>query len=168
MKKVSLLIIAIGIAGWWLLVGGRTITDAHVRDFYRAQEHATLSRQPDALCALLDDRFKSKGTVSLLEHQSRESQNKAQTCEALAELYQTWADLGEKMGGILQLDSSYTIHSITISADGRSATAEVSTSLDVGRSMMRIRSRTTDTLIRKNGTVKLLRSDGQGSIGVGS
>lgn len=168
MKKISLLVITFGIAGWWFLVGGRTISDAHVRDFYREQEHATLSRQPEALCALLDDRFKSTGTVSLLEHKSRESQDKAQACNALAELYHTWADLGEKMGGILQLDSSYTIHSITISADGRSATADVSTSLDVGGSMMHIRSRTTDTLIRKNGAVKLLRSDGQGSIGVGS
>jgi hypothetical protein len=168
MRKTLLLAIFLGIAGWRFLVGGRTITEDQVRDFYRTQEAATLSRQPEALCALLDDQFKSTGTVSMQGSKSLESQDKSQACSGLMDLYRTWADLGDKMGGLLQLDSNYTIHRLSISPDGRSATAEVSTTLNVGGSMMSISSHTTDTLIRRNGVVKLLRSEGHGSIGVGS
>lgn len=167
MKKTLLLAVFFGIAGWWLLVGGRRITEDQVRTFYQHQEAATLSRQPEALCAMLDDRFQSTGSVSMLGSQSKESQNKAQACAGLADLYQAWADLGDKMDGILQLDSDYTIHSITIAPDGRSAKAEVSISLDVGGSLMHLHSRSTDTLIRSNGMVRLLQSHGQGSVGVG-
>lgn len=169
MKKLILLLVFFGTAAWWMLIGGRHITEAQARDFYSDYERATLSRQPDALCALLDDGFTSSGTVSAQGRRSAtEHQNKAQTCSGYVDLYRTWSDLGDKMGGILQLDSDITIHSVTISTDGRTATVDVSTSLDVGGSLMSIRSRSTDTLVRKNGLVRLLRSEGHGSVGVGS
>lgn len=164
MKKLIILIGLVGGAGWWLLIGGRHITEAHVNAFYADHEAATLSRQPQVLCGMLDDRFKASGIVISHGAQSSSVQDKAQTCKGLEDLYQAWADLGEKMDGILQLDSDYTIHRITISPDGRTATADVSTSLDVGGSIMNIRSRSTDTLIRRNGIVKLLRSEGRGSV----
>jgi hypothetical protein len=71
------------------------------------------------------------------------------------------------MGGMLQLDSSYKINSIEIQPDGKSALVDYTSSLDVAGTIMNIRSRSTDTLIRRNGKVLMLRSDGTGSVSSG-
>ncbi|MCL7421984.1 MAG: hypothetical protein M8364_13880 [Methylobacter sp.] len=79
-------------------------------------------------------------------------------------MYKSFDDLGDKMGGILQLDYGYSIHKIDISPDSKSAVVDVSFSLDVAGSIMNIRSRSTDTLIRRNGKMLMLRSEGKGTI----
>ena len=168
MRKVILLVIFFGMAGWWFMVGGRKMSEEHVRGFYRDYEAATLSRQPEALCNLLDDRFAGTAIVSMQGHIASTTQNKAETCESMHEQYASWSQIGDKMGGLLQLDSHYTIHSITISPDRRSATVEISTSLDVGGTIMLIRSRSKDTLVRQNGLVRMLNSDARGSVNMGS
>jgi hypothetical protein len=163
MRKVVLLAILAGVS-WWYFIGGRTITEAHVERFYRDLEHATLSRNPEALCALLDEDFQSVGTVSMAGQRSTVQQDKAQACEAYDEMYENFALLGDKMGGMLQLDSGYKINSIAIQSDSKSATVDFSSSLDVAGTIMNIRSRSTDTLIRRNGKVLMLRSEGKGRI----
>jgi hypothetical protein len=164
MKK--LIFIAIMAAGaWWHFVGGRKLSEDDVNHFYRDYQAATLQRKPDVLCTLLADDYQSTGTVAAEGQVRADSLNKQQTCESFQKLYDTWDKLGEKLGGILQLDSHYTIHDISISADKKSASVDISTSLDVGGSIMNIRSHSTDTLVRRNGKVLLLRSEGTGSIG---
>jgi hypothetical protein len=165
MKKIILLALVLG-GGWWYFVGGRQLSDDRVNGFYQQWERATLERKPQDLCDLLADDFESQGTMVVGGRaQSTGPQNKELTCEAYRGLYDTWEKLGEKMGGLLQLDSQYTVHSIVLSADRKTATVDFSSSLDVGGSIMNIRSRSTDTLVRRNGKVLMLRSQGQGSIG---
>jgi hypothetical protein len=167
MKKLILLAL-MAAAGWWYFIGGRTLTEAHVHEFYRNLEIATLQREPEALCSLLADDFTSTGTVSMGGRRQTQTQDKEQTCQAYRDLYASWEKLGEAMGGMLQLDSNYEVHSIVISADSENATVDFSSSLDVAGSIMNIRSRSNDTLIRRNGKVMLLRSEGKGSISSGS
>lgn len=167
MKKLILLAL-VATAGWWYFIGGRTLTEAHVQEFYRNLEVATLQRQPEALCSLLADDFTSTATISAAGRRHTETQDKAQACQGYRDLYASWEKLGQAMGGMLQLDSSYEVHSIVISADGETAAVDFSSSLDVAGSIMNIRSRSNDTLIRRNGKVMLLRSDGKGSISSGS
>ena len=152
MKKLVLLALVAAVA-WWYFVAGRQLSEDHVKGFYRDLEVATLERRPQDLCSLLADNFESTGTVAVAGRVHTGAQDKAQTCEGYRSLYESWEKLGEKMGGTLQLDSSYTIHSIAISADNKAATVDVSSSLDVAGSIMNIRSRSTDTLIRRNGKV---------------
>jgi len=166
--KLGLLALICAAGGWWFLVGGKQISEEQVHQFYADYEAATLSRNPEKLCAFLAEDFKSSAQISLGGHANVEGEgSKAETCDGMKELYTTFETLGEKMGGILQLDSSYEIHSIKIAADKKSAEVEISSSLDVAGSIMNIKSKTTDTLIRRNGKVLLLRSEGQGSIGAG-
>lgn len=167
MRKVILLVLIVA-GGWWYFIGGRKLSDEHVNSFYRDLEIATLQRQPDAICALLAPDFHSTGSVSTAGNTQTVNQNKQQACDAYHDLYATWEKLGEKMGGMLQLDSQYTIHSISLSPDGKTATVDVSSSLDVAGTLMHIRSRSTDTLVRRNGKVFLLHSSGLGSVGAGS
>ena len=167
MKGWVLVLLAAG-AAWWYFVGGRQLSEEQVRAFYRDMEIATLNRQPDDLCALLAPDFQSAGTFEVGQQRRSQVQDKAQACEAYRDLYDRWDKLGEKMGGTLQLDANHAIHSVTISADKKSATVDISHSLDVAGSIMNMRSHTTDTLIRRQGRVLLLRSEGTGSVGGGS
>jgi hypothetical protein len=145
-RKVILLVIFFSIAGWWFTVGGRKMSEEHVRGFYRDYEAATLSLQPEALCNMLDDRFAGTAIVSMQGHIASTTQDKAETCESRHE--------------------QYAIHSITISPNRRSATVEISTSLDVGGTIMQIRSHSKDTLVRQNGLVRM-QHDARGSVNMG-
>lgn len=163
MRKFVLLAILAG-ASWWYFIGGRTITEAHVQRFYQDLEHATLSRNPEALCALLDNDFQSVGTLSMGGRRETVEQNKEQACQAYDEMYKSFAAIGNQMGGMVQLDSSYKINSVAIQPDSKSATVDFTSSLDVAGTIMNFRSRSTDTLIRRNGKVLMLRSEGKGKI----
>jgi hypothetical protein len=165
--KKLLLVVFIAAVAWWYFIGGRNLSEANVRDFYRALEAATLARKPEDICSLFADDFKSTGTIAVGAQSRTDSQDKEETCESYRKLYQSWEQLGEKMGGILQLDSNYEIHSIDIASDHKSATVDVSNTLDVAGSIMNIKGRSTDTLIRRNGKVLMLHSDGSGSVGGG-
>lgn len=95
---------------------------------------------------MLDDRFAGTAIVSMQGHIASTTQDKAETCESRHE--------------------QYAIHSITISPDRRSATVEISTSLDVGGTIMQIRSHSKDTLVRQNGLVRM-QHDAHGSVNMG-
>lgn len=167
MKKFLLVVLVAG-AAWWHFVGSRTLSEDQVTAFYRDVEIATLKRKPEDICALLAPDFQSTGTVTMAGQRQTSTLDKAQACDSYRELYAAWEKLGEKMGGTLQLDSNYTIHSMTLAPGNKTATVDISGSLDVAGSIMNMRSRSTDTLVRRNGKVLLLHSEGGGSIGSGS
>lgn len=167
MKKLLLLaVIVIGV--WWYRSAGHKLTEDDVNNFYRDYQVATLQRKPGDLCALLADDFQSSAVMAAGREVRADAQDKEQTCAAWRDLYDSWDKLGEKMGGMLQLDSHYTIHHIAISSDRKSATVDVSSSLDVAGSLMNMRSRSTDTLVRRNGKVMLQRSEGRVSVDGGT
>jgi hypothetical protein len=159
MKKLFLITPLVAAAGWWYFVEARTITEDNVLAFYKQLEVETLSRRPEELCALMDDKFQAVGVAVLQDQESSGRFNKEQACQSYRDLYKTFDELGNKMGGILQLDYGYSIHKIDISLDSKSAVVDVSYSMDVAGSIMNIHSRSTDTLIRRNGKMLMLRSE---------
>jgi hypothetical protein len=166
MKKLILLVILAATA-WWYFIGGRSLSEESVRTFYQQQEIATLKRAPEELCSLLDDRFQATGTTALGDQSRTDIADKEQTCDGYRAMYQGFEALGDKMGGILQLDYNYTVHSIELAPDKKSATVDVSYSLDVAGSIMNIRARSSETLIRKNGKTLMARSEGKAELGSG-
>jgi hypothetical protein len=161
--KIVLLLVILGATAWWYFIGGRTLSDADVRQFFVEQEVATLHRAPDELCGLLDSSFALVVSASTASPALAGGSNKQQMCEQYKQMFSTFETLGEKMGGILQLDYGYEIHMIEIAPDRKSAKVDVSYSLDVAGSIMNIRSRSTETLIRRNGKVLMARSEGGAS-----
>ncbi|MCB2019004.1 MAG: hypothetical protein KDF54_16085 [Hydrogenophaga sp.] len=166
MQKLFILVIAAA-GTWWYFVGGRKIDEAQVHDYYHQMQVATLDRKPDNLCALLAPEFQSSGTVRVAGQSRIDTQNREQVCASYQEMYDTFAKLGEQMGGLLQLNSSVSVNSVVISPDGKTATVDLNSSLDVGGSIMNLRSHSTDTLVRRNGKVLMLNSTGTGAIGGG-
>ncbi|MES2886601.1 MAG: hypothetical protein V4739_01185 [Pseudomonadota bacterium] len=159
MKKV-LIVLALGsAAGWWYFIGGRQVTQEDVQAFYRAQEHALLKREPAALCALLDAQYQANTVVTTQGREATSVLDKAEACEASQAMFDLFQTVGEKMGGIVQLDSGLTVDSVTLTPNRQSAEARITQSLDVAGAFMRIRLTSTDTLVRRNGKVLLLRSE---------
>lgn len=164
MKKVLVLLVVGLVAGWWYFIGGRMLTEQHVKDFYRDSDIAMLQRSPAQLCGLLVDDFKSMGTVTIAGQRRLDDHDRAQACQAYRELFVSLEQIGEKLGGILQVDTDYEIHNIEIAADKKSATVDISHKLDFGGSVMNLRYRSTDVLIRRNGKTLVKRSDSTGTI----
>lgn len=168
MKKFLFFVILIGAGSWWYMIGGRQLTAANINAFYEKLEVATLDRKPDDLCDLLSENFESRGTLEAEGQKVVQNQNRDETCAAYTQLYAGFEAMGSRMGGIVQLDSVYQIHSINITPDKKSAMVDLSYSLDVAGSVMHVRARSTDTLIRRNGKVLMLRSEGTGRMWTGS
>ncbi|MBE9609158.1 nuclear transport factor 2 family protein [Chitinilyticum piscinae] len=150
--KILFVALLLAAAGWWYFVASRSISEEQAREYYAHYEKAMLTRDPKAMCALLADDFQGSSNIGSIDKKS--------TCADQEEFFSTIAQLGEKMGGMMQLDSRYEIHSVTLSADKKQATVNLSSELDVGGSIMNIKAQSTDTLIRRNGKVLLWRSEG--------
>ena len=163
LKKLILLVL-VAAGAWWYFIGSRKLTEDHINSLYQEMERATLAREPKALCDLLADDFQSTSKTSVGGRSVSTSENKDQTCQSYVSLYDSFEKIGDRMGGIVQLDSAYEIHEIQIAPDKKSARVDVSSSLDVAGTVMNIRSRSWDTVIRRNGKVLVLKSDGEGSI----
>ncbi|HEY0634933.1 MAG TPA: hypothetical protein VGE00_06090 [Gammaproteobacteria bacterium] len=158
MKRIFVIAVAVGVGLWWNLVGGRTITEANVHDYYRSQIEATLQRQPEGLCDLLSEEFQLDMKIFTSRGTMQVSRNKQEMCHDFTRTYAAIQDFGDRMGGIAQLDYSLHTDDIQIADDRKSVTIEASYTFDVAGS--RMTGTTTDTLIRRNGKTLLLRRTG--------
>jgi hypothetical protein len=164
MKKILALLV-IAAAAWWYFVGSSRISEGQAVAFYRDYERAMLERKPEDLCALLADDYTGIGTVSAGGQGRTDSADKEQTCENWRQLFASWEKLGAAMGGMLQVNSGFELHSVNVAADHKSAEVDISTTLDVGGSLMHMASRGTDTLVRRHGKVLMLHSEGEATVG---
>lgn len=80
-------------------------------------------------------------------------------------MYQRIAEIGDRLGGIAQLDYNHQIDEVEISPDGTSATAKVRFTLNVAGKAMRYRGTSRDTLVRRRGRVLLQRSEETATVG---
>ncbi|MBP1151265.1 hypothetical protein [Methylocaldum sp. RMAD-M] len=166
MRMLLLIAILAGVS-WYYFIGGRKISDDQVRAFYQMQTHATLSRNPEALCNLLDNDFESRGISVVYGQRTEVTQNKEETCAAYKQMYQGIADIGARLGGIATLGYEHHIDEVEVSSNRKSAIASVHFALTVAGSVMQYRGHSKDTLIRRAGRVLLLRSEEKSSIGNG-
>ncbi len=69
--------------------------------------------------------------------------------------------IGQSMGGMLQIDYNHEILEIRLADDARSAIVETRFTLDLGGSIINVSGTATDTLIRRNGKVRVQRTEGK-------
>lgn len=163
MKKLIAIVflIVIATATWWFFIGGRTLSEARIHSFYQDIETAILEKDADALCGKLAKDFQASGTLLFGEQQRSDQLNKTQACEDMAELQRSYDMLNQKMGGMLAISHNHMIHRISLSSDKRTATVEITHTLNVGGNLLSINAHSTDTLIRKNGKTLLLKTMGE-------
>jgi len=157
--KTLVLALALVAAGWYYFVGGRQLDEQMVRDFYRAEAHATLSRDPDALCKLLSKSAVVRQRTLMSGQTKSETLNREQACEALRKSHEFFEKVGDRAGGTLSIEFDYELGTIDVASDRRSALVEFSSTLKMGESFMQFRTTSTERLVRRLGRVELAEAD---------
>ena len=160
MKKLLILAAACA-ALWWYFIGGRVLDEARVRGFYEQQMHATLSRNPEALCEMLSSDYVGEVVEISLAGRVRSVQDRTQACKSIEDLYASMDKIGQSMGGMLQIDYDHEIIEIRVADDARSAVVDTRFTLDLGGSIINVKGTATDTLVRRNGKVRVQRTEGK-------
>ncbi len=147
-------------AAWYFFVGaGAKLDEDMVREFYALESRATMSRDPEALCALMSSKLELTQETVVLGQTTTETLNKKQACEAQVQAFQQFKDLGDKVNAMLTIEYNYTIDSIEISPNRKAAVVHVSNTLKMGEQMMQFRTVSKDQLKREWGMVKVAKAD---------
>jgi len=148
---------------WYAFVGGKQVDESHVRGLYADYVSAFDNREGKALCELFDakvgGRFKSTSRTMTV----KESFDKASACAAVEDIYEKKRLLEAATGMELHTNFEVTIKSIAISADKKTATAEVLIETRIGteqKPLLDMRSEQVDTITRSFGKTRITRSDG--------
>lgn len=80
---------------------------------------------------------------------STETLNKKQACEARHKAFQQFKDLGDKADAMLTIEYNYTIDSIAITPNRKTAVVQMSNILKIGEQLMQFRTVSTDELKRE-------------------
>lgn len=158
MKKILLIMIILG-GAWWHYYGQNELSNESIDKFYAQQMDATLRRNPEALCNQLAEDYYSTGVTVTLAGRISEEADKELSCNNMKRTYDEFENIGKALGGIAQLDHDHKISSITISSDKKSATVETAFRLNVAGKLMQMSGVTTDTLVKRKGEVKLLKTN---------
>lgn len=160
MGKLLAMVGMAGAAAWYFLVGaGAQLDEDMVRDFYVLESNATLSRNPQALCALLSSKAVVTQETVVLGQSNTEVLNKKQACQAQQQTFQQFKDIGDKVDGMLTIEYDYTIDSIEIAPNRKTAVVRVSNILKMGEQLMQFRTVSTDHLQREWGMVKIAKAE---------
>ena len=157
MKKLILLAILAGLAGWYV-DHGRRMTEADIRASYEADMDATRRFDGEFLCARMSDDY--AGSESSLQDGSdpEEHFDKASQCLRIKQSIGVMQQLSVTTGGQLALNIDYEIKNIELSPDRKRATVETASTAKLGH-MTIMRDRTTDHLIRRNGRILYIASE---------
>lgn len=159
MIKIGLTILGLAAAGWYFVIDGSKLDEAMVREFYEKQQHATLSRDPEALCKqFAKNAVVTTETLMMGQTQAQTLNNKT-ACDATRKTFKSFEEMGEKAGGILTIEYDFKIDSVDIAANKKRAIVVTSNTLKMGESFMQFRTTATEELVRNYRVVQLAKSD---------
>jgi hypothetical protein len=161
LKKIVLLIIAIGAAVWYFDIG-RKMTEASIRESYQQQLDALQRFDAEPLCAALASDYTATVTTRG-SGAAPQSKNKSEACSELARSLGRMKTLSKRTGGMLEPDYDFDIQSITLSPDRKLATVEIDSAMRLG-DMTLSRGHSIEHLIRRNG--RILHADSQDTVWV--
>lgn len=148
---------------WYAAIGGRQINEGHVRDLYKEYWSAFDRGDGKAVCELFSDTVSGRFTSTSRSMPVKETLDKAAACSSVDDFYQAKKQLEEKAGEELYTNFEYTIKSIEISPDNKTATVEVLTEMRIGTergALLDMRSSQIDKVKRSFGQARFSQSDG--------
>lgn len=161
-KSWILLLIAAAAALWFTTVGGRRIDESHVRAFYRDYLAAYDANDGKAFCDLFDTKVTGQYTSTSRSMAVTPTFDKAAACAAVGELHDRKRALEARSGRELHTNFEVMIQSVVVAPDRKSATVEVLIESRIGDEKGALydrRSQQTDTLTRRFGKTRVVRSD---------
>lgn len=164
MGKLFVMVVMAGAAAWYYFVGGAKLDEDMVRQFYVAEAHATLSRDPQALCALMSSKLVLTQEIQAMGQSVTGTLNKKEACEAQHKAFQQFKDIGDKANAILTIEYDYSIDNIEISPNRKTAVVQVSNILKMGEQLMQFRTVSTNQLKREWGIVRIAKADSKTNV----
>ena len=164
--KWILLGLAACLGAWYFLVGSRYISEADVRAQYQNEANWLDEGQPAKICAAFDDQYVGRIASITAAKGVLEETDKAKSCAAIEVFFADLKKLNDKVGGGVVTNSVVTLEKIAISADRLTAVVTVRSEVRVGTEkvlLMKMTSKGTDTLIKRQGSIYRLRADGETS-----
>jgi hypothetical protein len=152
-KKIILLVIVIAASVWYFDLSHK-MTEAAIRKSYQTQFEALQRFDPKPLCDVLDENY----TATVTTHSVAQAKDKASACAELTRSLRRLKTLSDRTAGLLEPDYDFEIKSITLSADRKLATVEISSTMRLG-DMTLARSHSVDHLIRRNGRIRNASSE---------
>jgi len=156
-KKIILLVVLAGL-GWWYFVGGRTLSEASVRKHYDEQSAAMARFDAETLCAMLHDDYQANEVSFTPAGAVKASVDRDQACDNIGAALEPMKKLSEIAGGQAGISFVNKITKVTLSDDGKTATVEGEGRFSMAGSLL-IKSKYTEELVRRNGSILHLRSD---------
>lgn len=125
----------------------RKITESHVRNHYQAQLEAFRAVDEESICDGTADDY-SMAVVEMVDGRSQETTLDGYTaCENSKKMIRLAQVMSEQTRGLATLDVAYSIQSIDIASDGRSAEVESIGTVKIG-DMLVARTKSKETLSR--------------------
>lgn len=148
---------------WFAAIGGKQINADHVASLYQQYASAFDRGDGKAVCDLFSDKVQGRFVSTARSMPVKEVLDKATACTAVDDFYQAKQRLEAAAGQELYTNIGYTIKSIVIAPDERSARVEVLMEMRVGtaqRALVDMRSTQTDIIRRNFGRSQFVESNG--------
>ena len=163
MARILVVLVLIAGAAWYYFVGGRKIEESHVREAYSKYFEAFDAEDSKSICDLFDRSFtattRTMGPAGPVEAQG----TRAEACAGMGKFQEMKSTIQQRTGMEMHFNVEYTVTSIEIAKDGKTATAHVDSEIRVGNergALLTIKESQTDKLIRRLGDTKFISSDG--------
>jgi hypothetical protein len=165
-RFIVLLGAAAGVAYYFLIMGSQ-LSESDIRTYYiRYQTHLD-DGNAKALCDMLADRYQEESTLSTTTGILKDSNNKAQACEAYEKMFSEMRNMSEKLKMPTVINLAVNIDSIVIAPDKKQAVVAGSSDFKMGtEKLLLTRSTTTgtSTFIKRYGKVQMLASESKGTL----
>lgn len=148
---------------WYAAIGGRQITEGHVAALYRDYVSAFDRGDGKAVCDLFSDKVHGRFVSTSRTMPVKEVLDKAAACTAVDDFYRAKQQMEEAAGHELHTNFEYTLQSIDIAPDKKSARVQVRMEVRIGTergALLDMRSTQTDIIQRRFGKAQFVQSDG--------
>lgn len=139
------------------------LDDDVVRAHYQKNVNALRMFDAQALCGMLDPRYKGVDTSRVGKRVDRMELDRAKTCKGLKESMSVMRELVKATKA--EPEMQYVIESVEVSPDGKQAKVRMRMSVRIGERLSAA-SKGTETLIRRMGKVLVVRSEIQTTMSV--
>jgi len=151
MKKVLLVAVLVAAASWYFHFG-RKMTDTSVRQFYNDQTELMLKLDGEPLCKLMADEYLVRDVAFSSSGTQRTERRRDEACSEVKQAMILFGKMSDASGGVLHPMIEQKIHSVELSEGNKRATVKGVSTASIGGITI-VRSRFTETLIRRNGRI---------------
>lgn len=148
---------------WFSAIGGKQVTPEHVEALYRDYVSAFDRGDGKAVCDMFSDSMHGRFSSTSRTMPVREVVSKASACTSVDDFYRSKKQMEDILGHELHTNIEYTIKSISVAPDKKSASAEVLMEMRIGTeqgALLDMRSTQIDIIKRNFGKAQFVQSDG--------